>query len=118
MFLRILSILAVSSLVSKGVAQQPPTESLNDWLERQETIALQGISANIGPDGSRVLGASNGIIVASPSKSEPDCKYIPPLKLKVIAYSCRSRLLHMDTRCCVDDQHAHRTLHPYPRSST
>lgn len=47
--------------------------SLDRWLEAQEQIALDGVLANIGPNGSKVEGAAAGIVVASPSKSEPDC---------------------------------------------
>lgn len=70
-------ILATLTLSTFGIHAAPhdaPQESLDDWLEKQETIALEGILANIGPNGSRVSGASDGIVVASPSKSEPDCE--------------------------------------------
>jgi glucoamylase len=31
---------------------------------------------NIGPDGSEVPGAGAGFVVASPSKANPNCKYL------------------------------------------
>ncbi|KAI5306530.1 hypothetical protein KEM56_000427 [Ascosphaera pollenicola] len=49
--------------------------SLDDWLEQGSQKALQGILNNIGSGGSKVDGASTGIVVASPSKSDPDYFY-------------------------------------------
>lgn len=52
---------------------QPP--SLNEWLETERPIALQGILNNIGSSGSQVAGTRPGIVVASPSKTSPDYFY-------------------------------------------
>lgn len=49
-------------------------DGLDAWLERQVPIARQGVLNNIGPDGKKVEGAHAGIVVASPSKSDPDCE--------------------------------------------
>ena len=59
----------------KSVSAAP----LDDYIATESPIALQGILSNIGADGfgadgSRVLGAAPGLVVASPSKSNPDCK--------------------------------------------
>ncbi|CAI7572282.1 unnamed protein product [Penicillium glandicola] len=43
--------------------------------DSETTIALQGILNNIGADGSSVSGASAGIVVASPSQTDPDYFY-------------------------------------------
>ncbi|EME79485.1 glycoside hydrolase family 15 carbohydrate-binding module family 20 protein [Pseudocercospora fijiensis CIRAD86] len=51
------------------------TGTLESWLAAEGPIALQGILNNIGSSGSKVSGASAGIIVASPSKSNPDYFY-------------------------------------------
>lgn len=51
------------------------THSLHSWLEFERPIALQGILDNIGVDGAQAAGARGGIVVASPSRSEPDYKY-------------------------------------------
>jgi glucoamylase len=37
---------------------------------------LRGALNNIGPDGSEVPGAGAGFVVASPSKANPNCKYL------------------------------------------
>lgn len=47
--------------------------SLASWLASENYYALQGVLNNIGPNGSKVPGAKPGIVVASPSTSNPDC---------------------------------------------
>lgn len=52
--------------------------SLTTWLERERPIALHGILANIGGSGvsgTQAAGANPGIVIASPSKSDPDYFY-------------------------------------------
>ncbi|PLB55671.1 putative glucoamylase precursor [Aspergillus steynii IBT 23096] len=46
---------------------------IDAFLEKQTPIAKQGVLDNIGADGERVEGAAAGIVVASPSKEDPDC---------------------------------------------
>lgn len=50
--------------------------SLDTWLAAESPIALQGVLNNIGAGGAKVTGARAGIVVASPSKNEPPCRYI------------------------------------------
>jgi glucoamylase len=54
-----------------------PSSRLDKFVAAEKKIALQGVLNNIGPDGSRVPGAGAGFVVASPSKVDPDCEYIP-----------------------------------------
>lgn len=56
----------------QDVLEERATGSLSSWLASQSPIALQGILDNVGSSGSKVSGASPGVIVASPSKSNPD----------------------------------------------
>lgn len=51
------------------------TGSLNSYIASESPIALQGILDNIGADGSDAAGADPGIVIASPSKTNPDCTY-------------------------------------------
>lgn len=73
------SLFAIPLLASTLLAVPPSavqpcfTSSLTSWLASESTHALQGILANIGSDGVDVAGASSGIVVASPSKENPDC---------------------------------------------
>lgn len=54
--------------------------SLDDFIAFETPIARQGILDNIGPNGTDAWGASDGIVIASPSKSDPDCKPYYPYK--------------------------------------
>lgn len=49
--------------------------SLTSWLASEAPIALQGVLNNIGNTGSKAGGASSGIVVASPSLTNPNYYY-------------------------------------------
>lgn len=51
---------------------------VNEFVTKQSGISLKGVLANIGSDGSRVSGAASGVVVASPSKQDPDCESSRP----------------------------------------
>ncbi|KAJ9376288.1 CAZyme family GH15 and CBM20 [Paecilomyces variotii] len=76
-------ILSAVSVIQGTTAVVPPrapvtpraTGSLDSWLATESPYALQGVLANIGPDGADASGASSGIVIASPSKSNPDYFY-------------------------------------------
>lgn len=102
--LRNLAILG--SLLAKPVLSAPHTarqSSLESYLEAQEPISIQGVIDNIGGFGTKVDGASEGVVVASPSKSDPDCMF--PVCVNIVTPCVLMflyRLRHMDTRCCLD----------------
>lgn len=48
---------------------------LEKWMRDEETVALRGVLNNIGCKSGKVKGAGCGIVVASPSKKDPDCEY-------------------------------------------
>ena len=50
---------------------------LEKWMNDEETVALQGVLNNIGCESETVKGAGCGIVVASPSKEDPDCMSHP-----------------------------------------
>lgn len=50
------------------------TGSLDSWLATETPIALQGVLNNIGSSGAFTNGADEGIVIASPSMQDPDCK--------------------------------------------
>lgn len=58
---------------SQAVIRERQEETLDQWLTTQDTFALQSILENIGSNGRKVKGAHAGIVVASPSRSDPDC---------------------------------------------
>ncbi|KAE8355874.1 Six-hairpin glycosidase-like protein [Aspergillus coremiiformis] len=72
------SFLRALALGSTAVALQPiltQETSLDLWLQTEATASRQAILDNIGADGQWVEGASAGVVIASPSKSDPDYFY-------------------------------------------
>ncbi|KAH2838909.1 hypothetical protein KXV85_003274 [Aspergillus fumigatus] len=51
------------------------TDPLVSWLAQETSYALDGVLNNVGPYGAKATGASSGIIIASPSQSNPDYYY-------------------------------------------
>ncbi|KAK0654549.1 family 15 putative glycoside hydrolase [Cercophora samala] len=51
--------------------------SVDDWINKETPIAWQKLLCNIGPDGCAVRGQGvpAGVVVASPSRSDPDYFY-------------------------------------------
>lgn len=76
MYKKLVSVLAVAGLWLDGAVARSRIscrDDLNAFITKQNHISLDGVLANIGPDGSRAQGAAAGAVVASPSKSDPDC---------------------------------------------
>ncbi|KAF2194110.1 carbohydrate-binding module family 20 protein [Zopfia rhizophila CBS 207.26] len=70
----------LSSILGLGIAIPTSTSfekraPLDDWIAGQTPVALSGVLANIGSTGSKSYGASSGIVLASPSKVNPDYFY-------------------------------------------
>ncbi len=55
--------------------EERTTGSLTDFIATEGPIALQGVLNNIGSAGSEAAGAQSGLVVASPSRSNPDYFY-------------------------------------------
>jgi glucoamylase len=51
------------------------TGSLDSFIAAENPVALNGVLANIGPSGSKSQGAASGLIIASPSTSNPNYLY-------------------------------------------
>ena len=49
------------------------------FIAIESPVALQGVLNNIGANGAKVPGAASGVVVASPSESNPDCEYWLPI---------------------------------------
>jgi glucoamylase len=73
--------LLVPAVASSLVHPSRQQSNLDSFIESESIIALQGVLNNIGANGSKVAGASSGIVVASPSKSNPDCVFVFLVKL-------------------------------------
>lgn len=48
--------------------------TIDAFIKAQTTVSINGVLANIGGGGNKAPGVSAGIVVASPSRSNPDCK--------------------------------------------
>ena len=68
---------ALSQLPTAATAQKCTTQ-LDAFIEKQSKISIAGVLANIGPDGEEAQGAAPGVVVASPSRQDPDCKLLCP----------------------------------------
>lgn len=68
-------IAAAAAAPAPAALEARATGSLTSWLASESPVALQGVLNNIGAAGSKVAGAKSGIVVASPSKSNPDYFY-------------------------------------------
>ncbi|CAI7639579.1 unnamed protein product [Penicillium glandicola] len=65
-----------AAIAAPQVAVVPrATGSLDTWLAAESAIARQGIVDNIGSAGAYAANAKPGIVVASPSTSDPDYFY-------------------------------------------
>lgn len=105
------SVLAALAAVSiHGTSARPSeqgqvdTNNLASRIETETQIALQGVLNNIGPDGSKAPGAYVGVVVASPSTQDPNCKYWHDVPGNWSAELMASRLLHMDARRITDPE--------------
>lgn len=52
--------------------------SVDDFIAKEEPIALEQLLCNIGADGCNAKGASSGVVIASPSTADPDCEQSQP----------------------------------------
>lgn len=57
---------------------------LDTWITTESPIAYAGILANFGASGAKAYGAASGILLASPSKSNPDCEFSTARSLNCI----------------------------------
>lgn len=67
--------LLIAALLAWPAAAKPPGRvTVDDFIAAERAVALQGVLDNIGPNGTQVPGAGRGIVIASPSKVDPNCK--------------------------------------------
>lgn len=83
------SVLMVSSLALQAVFANPTRvkqreaellkRSVDSFIATESPIALRDILCNIGSAGACVSGASSGLVIASPDRTNPDCTTTPTL---------------------------------------
>lgn len=57
---------------SAPVDKRQLSSTVSSWVTTESPIAKAGLLANIGPDGAKDGGAKSGVVIASPSTSNPD----------------------------------------------
>lgn len=77
------SLLLLGATALKGASALPSRNVVGDkhiqkrdvasWLTTEVPYAQERLLCNIGASGCAASGASSGIVIASPSKSSPDC---------------------------------------------
>lgn len=76
------------------------TASLDAWLATETTVSLNGILNNIGASGAYAKSAKNGVVIASPSTSNPNCKSHIASSLSCVSVTNGLRLLYVVPRLC------------------
>ena len=66
--------------------QLNPQSSLDDWLEKEEEIAIDNLLANVAPGGRNVRDAAPGSVIASPSRKHPNYYYQCTNQLSPLTY--------------------------------
>lgn len=83
-----INLLAQVPLVNSVALHGRAAATLDDFITSESPIALQGIFNNIGSAGSNAVGVALGLVVASPTKENPDCMCCPSSFLLVLQVSC------------------------------
>lgn len=114
-------LFALLPVVAIAVQDQIPIlqdGALDDWLNAEFTTSLTGILNNIGTRGEWVPGASSGVVVASPSRENPDCILLFCLSITDYRESNGNRLLYMDTRLWPGDENTRGCVQDGPTTAT
>lgn len=109
------SALLLGSAAFQSVAGRPSLaqgNDLSDFVGWETNIALQKLLCNIGPDGCEAKKAKPGVVIASPSTEDPNCKQSTGESVvDLICLTCAFRLLHMDARQRSRFQEPRRQIH-------
>lgn len=74
-FPAVMSRLLSFVLLAASLLQVSFCQSVDDFINTESPIAKTNLLANIGSDGSKSQGAKAGIVIASPSTTNPDYLY-------------------------------------------
>ncbi|PIL22798.1 hypothetical protein GSI_15493 [Ganoderma sinense ZZ0214-1] len=70
--MRLSLLTSLAALAFSSYAQSPSADA---YVASESPAAKAGLLANIGPDGSKASGAKAGVVIASPSTSNPNYLY-------------------------------------------
>lgn len=72
-FLAIQNAFALPGISPANLAKR----DLASWISSESSYAFTELVCNIGSGGCNSGGVASGLVIASPSKSNPDCEYNP-----------------------------------------
>jgi hypothetical protein len=117
MLLTTLLLALPATLIFTATVHGSPTKHLieraliDDFIDTQRERSMTGVLDNLGPVGSKATGAPAGILVASPSRTDPNCMsllsrllFSSPLPHTGIMPDLVNRLLDLDPRLGTDLQ--------------
>ncbi|PBP17413.1 putative Glucoamylase P [Diplocarpon rosae] len=73
--MRFSSVLAGFASLATAALSRLGARDLDSFVAVEREVALQGVMNNVGPDGSKAVGAGAGFVIASPSKVDPPYFY-------------------------------------------
>lgn len=74
--LLVVGLLAVQTIALPGPSKNTVNKrSTDSWIASESPIAFAKLLCNTGSDGCASSGVASGLVIASPSKSSPDCNY-------------------------------------------
>ena len=75
--MRALSSIALVLSALRGVVACPVSgnPAIDSFVESETQVSRHKLLCNIGSDGCEAAGVSPGVVIASPSKSDPDCEF-------------------------------------------
>ena len=82
-----LSLVVIAAVSTVGAYAGTFTKKQDDFLthiDKQYEISVRGVLDNIGPNGSKAPGVPAGVMIASPSTQDPDCKFTHAHPLSVL----------------------------------
>lgn len=108
---RSLGVVAGGLALSASLGVSAQDVDVDSFISTERPIALQGALNNIGPDGSEASGAIAGLVVASPSKANPDCEFFIT-KYQASSANDGCRLLYLDSRLSFNVENDRGRVHP------
>ncbi|KAG8985503.1 hypothetical protein FRB90_004655 [Tulasnella sp. 427] len=70
-----ITLMYSASALNLPLDKRQLSSTVTSWATTESPIAKAGLLANIGPDGAKDGGAKSGVVIASPSTSNPDYLY-------------------------------------------
>ncbi|KAF6755775.1 glucoamylase [Ephemerocybe angulata] len=90
-------VVTLTLAIYAAVAGAQQSSVADAYFANQVPISKANLLANIGPDGSRSQGAKAGVVIASPSTSDPDYLYTWTRDASLVYKSLVERLIRGET---------------------